>query len=174
MQKKLPHGHEMCRYGAAAGVWTRWSDKRNERFSEQSDSGRRAVVVVFIVSGWAAPLLLTWMTIPSTSRETPTFPEREEVVWDQPLERSLHPPPLALSPSRPGDKSENVSPPARTFLRRLFKMHSASKTCSPTALSSSMSAFTPNKKPLSKEKRRVLRGTVTRGQDRMLVVLPSK
>lgn len=32
-------------------------------------------------------------------------------------------------------------------------MHSASKTCSPTALSSSMSAFAPNKNPLGKKKK---------------------
>lgn len=44
-------------------------------------------------------------------------------------------------------------PAAPTFLSRLFRMHSASKTCSPTALSSSMSAFHPSRSPLSTEKK---------------------
>lgn len=51
--------------------------KNNGLASSFTKSNKRHVVVVFIVSSWAEPIVLTWMTIPSTSQETPTFPKRK-------------------------------------------------------------------------------------------------
>lgn len=61
------------------------------------------------------------------------------------------PPPPTPGPG-PGPRSPV---PGLTFFSRLFRMHSASKTCSPTALSSSMSASCPTCSPLSGGRRRV-------------------